>query len=132
MSDKKSFLYEEGHKRETRKSYKAYLEEMAVGIKNEDFTGENELVSLFFNFILLVKKLFAPVMYTGQCGQCVSDKGKVETGLPVQWPKLKNLNFLDAVDIKFYLWQFLLGRCITKSFVNYMFETRSKQKNVIL
>ena len=47
MSDKKSFLYEEGHKRETRKSYKAYLEEMAVGIKNEDLTGENELVSLF-------------------------------------------------------------------------------------
>lgn len=68
MSDKKSFLYEEGHKRETRKSYKAYLEEMAVGIKNEDLTGENELVSLFFNFILLVKKLFASVMYTGQCG----------------------------------------------------------------
>ena len=52
MSDKKYFLYEEGHKRETRKSYKAYLEEMAVGIKNEDTTGENELVSLFFNFML--------------------------------------------------------------------------------
>lgn len=68
MSDKKFFLYEEGHKRETRKSYKAYLEEMAVGIKNEDLTGENELVSLFFNFILSVKKLFAPVIYTGQCG----------------------------------------------------------------
>ena len=52
MSNKKSFLYEESHKHETHKSYKAYLEEMTVGIKNEDATGENELVSLFFNFML--------------------------------------------------------------------------------